>query len=135
MAEIREVTREWWARAVIDCELVTSAAVETELSGSPGVYRDLRLQLIKDLQPVPRTPEVDATARELIRHKVMPAEPSLDAHHLSAASHSACELLVTWDLQHLANRNKFPHIRRVLGRLGLPVPIILTPREHLRRMG
>ena len=39
--------------------------------------------------------------------------------------------LVTWNCQHLANANKFGHIRRVNTMLGLFVPMLVTPLELL----
>jgi len=39
--------------------------------------------------------------------------------------------LVTWNCDHLANANKFDHIRRVNTILGLFVPTIVTPLELL----
>jgi hypothetical protein len=40
------------------------------------------------------------------------------------ASYHKCEFLVTWSCQHLANANKFGHIRRVNSLLGLYVPVL-----------
>lgn len=47
------------------------------------------------------------------------------------ASHHRCDFLVTWNCQHLANANKFEHLRRVNGLLGLYVPVLATPLELL----
>jgi predicted nucleic acid-binding protein len=79
--------------------------------------------------------DVIATAKELIRHKAMPAEPCADAYHLALAIHYDCAVLVTWDRKHLANPNKFVHVTRITERLGVTAPVIATPRELLRRMG
>jgi hypothetical protein len=63
--------------------------------------------------------------------KVMPANPAGDALHLALASFHKCDFLVTWNCQHLANANKFGHIRRVNTMLGLFVPALVTPLELL----
>ncbi len=42
-----------------------------------------------------------------------------------------CHFLLTWNCVHLANANKFEHIRHVNTILGLYVPIITTPVELL----
>ena len=65
------------------------------------------------------------------RHKLMPADPGGDALHLALASYHKCDFLVTWNCQHLANANKFGHIRRVNTMLGLFVPALVTPLELL----
>jgi hypothetical protein len=66
-----------------------------------------------------------------IRHRVMPADPTGDALHLALASYHRCEFLVTWNCKHLANANKFGHIRRVNTLLGLLSPALVTPLELL----
>jgi predicted nucleic acid-binding protein len=75
-----------------------------------------------------------AIAKELIRHRVMPAQPSADAYHLALAIRYDCSLLVTWDRKHLANPNKIVHVTRIAERLGVTVPVIATPHELLGRM-
>ena len=42
--------------------------------------------------------------------------------------------LLTWNCRHLANANKFGHIRRVNTLLGLYVPSLVTPLELLGQM-
>jgi predicted nucleic acid-binding protein len=59
----------------------------------------------------------------------MPRDPLGDALHLALASHHKCDYLLTWNCQHLANANKFTHIKRVNALLGLHVPILTTPLE------
>ena len=54
-----------------------------------------------------------------------------DALHLAIASYHRCDFLVTWNCKHLANANKFGHIRRINGILGLSVPSLVTPLELL----
>ena len=41
------------------------------------------------------------------------------------------EAVVTWNCRHIANANKFGHIRRVNGILGLGNPALVTPLELL----
>src|SRR5207244_12975766 len=55
--------------------------------------------------------------------------PAGDALHLALASYHKCDFLVTWNCRHLANANKFGHIRRVNALLGLFVPALVTPLE------
>jgi predicted nucleic acid-binding protein len=135
MVAERDITREWWAWASTRCELVTSVAVLDELEGGSKAETYLRMQLLKPLPVLGRTVEVRKTAGELVAHKVMPGYPSMDAMHLALAIHHECTTLVTWDRKHLANPNKATHISRLADRLGLRVPSIETPREHLRRYG
>ena len=61
----------------------------------------------------------------------MPTDPTGDALHLALASFYRIDFLLTWNCKHLANANKFGHIRRINTRLGLYVPNIVTPLELL----
>ena len=54
-----------------------------------------------------------------------------DAFHLAIASYHNCDFILTWNCWHLANANKFAHIRRVNARLGLFVPALVTPLQLL----
>ena len=44
---------------------------------------------------------------------------------------AALDFLLTWNCRHLANANKFGHIRRVNALLGFFVPTMATPLERL----
>jgi hypothetical protein len=63
--------------------------------------------------------------------RLHPNNPGGDAFHLAIASFHRCDFLVTWNCQHIANANKFGHIRRVNGILGLGNPALVTPLELL----
>jgi len=61
----------------------------------------------------------------------MPADPFGDALHLACVSCHKVDYLLTWNCKHLANANKFGHMRRVNALLGLPTPALITPLELL----
>ncbi|HEX8905245.1 MAG TPA: PIN domain-containing protein [Longimicrobiaceae bacterium] len=125
----RQSTREWWQRAVTRWELVTSVAVWSEILRGPEHRQGQWIGLLRDLTLLALEPRIRATEATYIAQKVMPARLDGDALHLAFASHYKCDYLVTWDFRHLANANKFQHIRRVNAKLGLFVPQIVTPRE------
>ena len=60
------------------------------------------------------------------------ARQSGDALHLAAASYHRCDFLVTWNCEHLANANKFGHIRRINTMLVIGCPMLITPLELLK---
>jgi predicted nucleic acid-binding protein len=127
----REWTRRWWATAPERYELVTSPAVLDELGGGDPARVAERLALVADLPLVAIDPAVAEIVQTYIRHKVMPADPAGDALHLALASYHKCDFLATWNCLHLANANKFGHIRRVNAMLGLFVSALVTPLELL----
>ena len=81
--------------------------------------------------PLPIVREIEEIVRTYIDHLLMPANPAGDALHLAMASYHKCDFLLTWNCQHLANANKFQHIRVINGMLGLHVPSLVTPLELL----
>ena len=127
----RRWTRQWWATAGQRYELVTSAAVMDELSKGDFASREDCLHLVDQLPLVPVEPAISEIVEAYIAHRVMPSNPLGDALHLALASFHRCDFLVTWNCSHLANANKFDHIKRVNTILGVFVPTIVTPLELL----
>lgn len=127
----RDWTRQWWETALERYELVTSPAVLDELAGGLPERGALRLELVRALPLLPIEPAILEIVQAYIRYKLMPADPGGDAMHLALASFHKCDFLVTWNCNHLANANKFGHIRRVNTMLGLFVPALVTPLELL----
>ena len=129
MVARREWTRAWWKVAPERHDLVTSPAVIDELEQGDYASRRDCLELIAGLPVLAiEAPVIEIVETYIARH-VMPADPAGDALHLAVASFHRCDFLVTWNCQHLANANKFGHIRRVNTLLGLYVPNIVTPLE------
>jgi hypothetical protein len=89
------------------------------------------LALALSLPLIPVKTEIVEIVREYVAHKLMPEDPTGDALHLALASFHGCDYLVTWNCRHLANANKFGHIRRVNALLGLKTPELVTPPELL----
>jgi predicted nucleic acid-binding protein len=127
----RDWTRQWWESATERYELVTSPAVLDELAGGQPELGEMRLALVRSLPVLSVEPAITEIVQSYVRYKLMPADPSGDAMHLALASYHKCDFLVTWNCQHLANANKFGHIRRVNTMLGLFVPALVTPLELL----
>lgn len=127
----RQWTRLWWQHALSRYELVTSDAVLDELREGDYPSREPALALVAGLPVLDVTEAVAEIVIAYVRHRLMPADPAGDALHLALASHHKCDFLVTWNCQHLANANKFGHLRRVNTLLGIYVPVLATPLELL----
>ena len=125
----RNWTRDWWDEQSRHYELVASLAVIEELEEGGHPDKSKALQLIADLPLLPIIDEVYQIVDVYIKRQVMPKDPRGDALHLALASYHHCHFLLTWNCRHLANANKFEHIRRVNSELGLFSPILTTPFE------
>ena len=125
-------TRRWLDKSLVGSdELVTSLAVENELNGGDFPNKSEMLELASRFPLLDLNDSVAEAVEAYISNRVMPNDPGGDALHLAAASFHRCDFLVTWNCRHIANANKFGHIRRVNGILGLGNPALVTPLELL----
>ncbi|MEW5804349.1 MAG: type II toxin-antitoxin system VapC family toxin [bacterium] len=131
MAARRNWTREWWDSQRHYYQLVTSLAVIEELENGDYPNKEQVLQMLTDVPILSIPMEIRDVVDTYIARKLLPANPKGDALHLALASFYSCDFLLTWNCQHLANANKFAHIRRINTLLGLFVPILTTPFELL----
>lgn len=127
----RDWTRQWWDGAAVRYELVTSIAVLDELTKGPADRSPAWLSMLSGVPLVPVVPAVADIIATYVNRLLMPADPAGDALHVALASYHKCDFLVTWNCRHLANANKFAHLRRVNAALGLFVPSLVTPLELL----
>ena len=131
MVARRNWTRQWWDERRNEYEVVTSEAVIDELSAGDYPNREQALLLTTDLPILPVDSAIAEIVQAYIAHQVMPQDPLGDALHLALASYHRCDFLLTWNCNHLANANKFNHIKRINTLLGLFVPMLVTPLEIL----
>ena len=129
MVARRNWTREWWDHGAHQYELVTSVPVMEELQEGDYPHKEEVLVLLEDVPILPVEDEVIEIVETYITYKVMPTDPRGDAIHLALATWHKCDFLLTWNCNHLANANKFAHIRSVNTLLGLFTPNIVTPLE------
>ncbi len=127
----REWTRKWWDDYRHLYQVVSSQAVLVELSAGDYSKKDKCVAFLDNISFVPIEPEVAVIVQTYLQHKVMPQNAGGDALHLALASYHKCDILLTWNCKHIANANKFAHIRQINTLLGLYVPILTTPLELL----
>jgi len=131
MVAQRNWTREWWDKQRDHYQLVTSLTVIEELERGDYPNKDQVLDLVVDIPLLNIPMEVLDIVETYINRRLMPTHPKGDALHLAVASFHGCDFLLTWNCNHLANANKFAHIRRINTLLGLFVPTLTTPFELL----
>jgi predicted nucleic acid-binding protein len=127
----RNWTRQWWRQRRRRYNPTTSSTVLEELNRGRLAHRRKALKLARRLRPLRVTDDITRIVLAYVEHRVMPRDPFGDAYHLAFASFYKCDFLVTWNCEHLANANKFAHIRQVNTLLGLHVPVLVTPLELL----
>lgn len=131
MVARRDWTRDWWDNYRQNYLVISSEAILDELTRGDYPNKDQVLALVSNLPLYEIDDPIEEIVEAYIRHKLMPQNPLGDALHLAIASYHKCDFLLTWNCKHLANANKFDHIRRVNMLLGLYVPKLVTPLELL----
>ncbi len=122
-------TQSWWDEERQAYDLVTAIPVLEELRRGGHPRKQEVLDLVADLPLLSVDVEVDDIVKTYIERGIMPKDPRGDALHLALASFHRCHFLLTWNCSHLANANKFEHIRHVNTILGIFVPTLTTPAE------
>jgi len=132
MVARRNWTRQWWDDlGTSKFDLVTSQAVIDELARGRFPGKDDALSLIEHLDLLPIVEEIEEIVTVYISHSLMPKDAVGDALHLALASFYGCNCLLTWNCRHLANANKYPHMRRINAMMDLVTPNLVTPLELL----
>ena len=128
MVARRHWTRHWWEKCASRYDLVTSEGVVAELQ--EGEYEtQAAVELVADLSQLEVVDDIADIIDVYLANHLMPRERLGDALHLALASYHKCDFLLTWNCTHIANANKFEHIRIINTRLGLFVPALVTPME------
>ena len=124
----REESQRWWVQQRGLHRLFVSAEVVRELSAPtyPHTREALLLTAAAELLPLDDT--TLGFARILVRERVMPGpEQEGDALHVAVATVQQMDVILTWNVKHLANRNKSAHLREICRRVGYAPPEVLTP--------
>jgi predicted nucleic acid-binding protein len=103
-----------------------------ELSRGRFPGKDDALKLVHDLELLPVVGEMEEVVTVYVSHCVMPKDAVGDALHLATASFYGCDYLLTWNCKHLANANKYRHMRRINVMMYLATRSLVTPLELLQ---
>ena len=125
----RHWSRVWWDQVRTEYDVVINDAVTNELSHPSFPHAPYTLALVADMPRVRFANEIRDIVNAYITRNLMPQNPIGDALHLALASYHKCDYLLTWNCKHLANPNKFQHLRIVNTLLGLHIPILATPNQ------
>jgi predicted nucleic acid-binding protein len=113
MVARKQWTRQWWDERRWEYEVVTSEAVLEELEEGEYPGKQEALAMLEPIRLVRIEEAITEIVATYLERKLMPRDPTGDALHLALASYHKCDMLLTWNCRHLANANKFQHIRRV----------------------
>jgi len=129
VATRQQATRDWWRDEAGRYEVFISQVVLEECSqGDPSAAAE-RLEVVKDIDLLEASDEVDDLADALISKKAVPASEPRDAFHIAIAAVNGVNYLLTWNCTHIANATLRSRIEKVCRDAGFEPPIICTPEE------
>jgi predicted nucleic acid-binding protein len=120
-------TQAWHDEQSHHYDLFASAIVLRELEAGRYDHQAAACSFAHGLNQLTIDEEVLGVARIYIKGLLMPNANMNDAVHLAVASVNEVDYLLTWNCGHIANPNKIRQIAEANRRLGLMVPIIVTP--------
>ncbi len=88
-----------------------------------------RLDVVKNLDLLGSSDEVDDLVDALIAGRAVPASEPRDAFHIAIAAVNGVNYLLTWNYKHIANATLRRRIEQVCRDSGLEPPAICTPDE------
>jgi hypothetical protein len=125
----QQVTREWWQLRRGEFDLYVSEVVMEEAAdGDPDAVRR-RLDALGGFQILRTTDEAEDLAQTLLREGALPGQAEVDALHVAVAAVHGMDILLTWNLGHLANADTIWAASRVLRSRGYEPPLICTPDQ------
>ena len=95
VAARQQITRDWWRNEASGYVVFISQVVVEECSqGDPSAATE-RLEVVKDLDLLESSDEVDDLANALISEKAVPASEPRDAFHIAIAAVNGVNYLLT----------------------------------------
>ena len=102
--------------------------MEEAADGDPDAV-GRRLDALGGFRVLRTTDEAEDLAQTLLGEGALPGEAEVDALHVAVAAVHGIEVLLTWNLGHLANADTIVAVARVLRPRGYEPPLICTPDQ------
>ena len=103
VAARQRATRNWWRAESSKFQVLISQLVLDECSGGDPAAAGERHEVVKDLDLVESSDDVDVLANALIAGNAIPVSEPRDAIHIAIAAVNGVDFLLTWNFRHIAN--------------------------------
>jgi len=124
--------------AFVGAGAVYFSGVYKEIARARSPRREWLEQVVPGMRPnlLDMTPEVEMLAEQYLAEqylaeRIIPARFRDDLPHVAAAVCYRLDMIVSWNMKHLANPNKVALINAVNRRQGRPFMRIHTPKEMI----
>ena len=108
--------------------MISQLVLDECSDGDPEAAAE-RLEVVKNLDLIEVSDEVDALAAALIAGNAVPASEPRDAFHIAISAVNGISYLLTWSFKHIANASLRGRIEQVCRETGFDPPVICTPEE------
>ena len=114
-------------------EPFVSPVVTREISKTRSPRKELLEKVVLELRAtmLDVTAEVEILTRQYAQARIIPARFQDDLLHVAVAVCYRLDMIVSWNMKHLANPNKVALINAVNRKQGWPLMRIHTPQEML----
>jgi hypothetical protein len=109
--------------------LVISGLVQREIAGAPDKVRDLFMKTLPTAETAVLTEAAVALRQAYLRAGVVTEKWSDDAMHVAIASCAGCDLIVSWNFQHIVHSGKIARYNEVNAAQGCGSIAIQSPEE------
>jgi len=110
-------------------QLVVSAVVADELADAPASVRSLFDEVLPLAELVPVSAEAVALQEAYLNANIVTSNWAEDALHVALATISRCDLIVSWNFEHIVHFQKIPRYNAVNVLLGHRAIAIHSPSE------
>jgi len=124
-------TRDWWENHRHHYDLYTSLVVRQEASGGDPAAAKRRIDSLAGIPMLAITPECEAIGSAILASGLIPGKAERDALHIGVATFHRMDLLLTWNIRHIANAHVREDLRVLIASLGYILPTICSPEELL----
>jgi hypothetical protein len=124
-------THDWWDNHRQNYELYTSLVTQQEAASGDASAAQRRLDSLVGIPMLAITPECEAIANAILTSELIPAKADRDALHIGVATFHQMNLLLTWNIRHIANAHVREDLRMLIASLGYTLPTICTPEDLL----
>ena len=124
-------THDWWDNHHQNYELYTSLVTQQEAASGDPLAAQRRLDSLLGISLLEITPECEAIASAILASGLLPAKADRDALHIAVATFHRMNILLTWNIRHIANAHVREDLRVLIEAQGYTLPTICTPEELL----
>jgi len=128
----RDATKDFFLNLAQDYEVFTAEIVLQEIGKAEAGHQQQLLKLIGETRPafLTETAETDEISKAYLSELALPPRSTIDARHAAIATFHEMDILLSWNLKHLANYNRMQKINAVNRKMGYRKELyLLTPLE------